>query len=73
MHRLTGEKTDFDCFTKTLDWVVKHPVDWKNGNWFADIKPDGTAAGMKAGPCKSAYHSGRAMLECLRILESLTR
>jgi len=71
MYRLTGERMYFDCFTKTLDWVVKRQVDWKNGDWFADIRADGTPSGMKAGPWKAAYHNGRSMLECLKILESL--
>jgi mannobiose 2-epimerase len=73
MYQLTGDRIYFDCFTKTLDWVVKHQVDWKNGDWFSDIRPDGTPSGMKAGPWKAAYHNGRAMLECLVTLDVMLR
>jgi mannobiose 2-epimerase len=61
----------FDCFLKTLDWVEKHQVDWKNGDWFADISADGKPRGQKAGPWKAAYHNGRSMLECLKTLDEM--
>jgi len=73
MYQLTGDKLYFDCFTKTLDWVEKHQVDWKNGDWFADIRPNGQPTGAKAGPWKAAYHNGRSMLECLKTLDELLR
>ena len=72
MYRLTGEKKYFDCFTKTLDWVVNHQVDWTNGDWFADVAENGKPRGQKAGLWKSCYHNGRSVLECLKMLEPLT-
>lgn len=71
MYQATGDKMYFDCFTKTLDWVVNHQVDWKGGDWFAEVVPNGTASGAKAGPWKAAYHNGRSMLECLKVVEKL--
>jgi mannobiose 2-epimerase len=67
MYRLTGETVYWNCFLQTLDWIVKHQVDWEHGDWHERVAPDGTPTGMKAGPWKSAYHNGRAMLECLKL------
>jgi len=70
MYQATDDRKYYDCFTKTLDWVSNHQVDWKNGDWFAEVAEDGKPGGAKAGPWKAAYHNGRAVLECLRILET---
>ena len=70
MYRLTGELKYWQAFVKTYDWISRHQVDWAHGDWHATIK-DGTASGGKAGPWKSPYHNGRAVLECLRLLAEL--
>jgi mannobiose 2-epimerase len=44
-------------------------VDWENGEWHANITPDGQPQGDKANPWKAGYHNGRAMIECLEILK----
>jgi cellobiose epimerase len=69
MFRLTGEGLYWDCFTLVLDWIVKHQVDWKNGDWYEMVDDDGRASGVKAGPWKGPYHNGRAMLRCLDLLD----
>jgi len=71
MYEFTNDPKYFAIFDKTLDWLVNHQIDWKNGDWFADILPNGTARGQKAGPWKSPYHNGRTMIECLTTLDAL--
>jgi cellobiose epimerase len=71
MYCMTGDKLYFDCFTKTLDWITNHQIDWKNGDWFSDISESGEVSGSKAGAWKSAYHNGRAVIQCIDLLDSL--
>jgi cellobiose epimerase len=68
MHQRTGEQRYLEVFDQTLDWVNRHQVDWTNGDWHANIGEDGKPSGLKAGPWKSPYHNGRAMIECLLLL-----
>ena len=68
MHRLTGEPLYWNCFALVLDWIVKHQVDWKHGDWYERVDNEGKPAGVKAGPWKGPYHNGRAMLRCLDLL-----
>jgi len=72
MYCLTREKIYLECFLKTLDWIEKHQVDWQNGDWFAQVAKDGQPSGDKAGPWKSPYHNGRAMIECLERLKIIS-
>jgi mannobiose 2-epimerase len=68
MYRLTGDEKYYDVFDKSLQWIAEEQADWENGDWHAWV--DGRAEG-KAGPWKSPYHNGRAVLECLEILEAM--
>ena len=68
MYKLTGEQLYWDCFSLTLDWIVKRQVDWKHGDWYEIVHEDGTASGVKAGPWKGPYHNGRAMLHSVELL-----
>ena len=70
MYRLTGDERYYDVFEKTLKWIADEQADWENGDWHAWIggPPEG-----KAGPWKSPYHNGRAVLECLEILDAMPR
>jgi mannobiose 2-epimerase len=68
MYCLTEEKTYWTCFSRTLDWIVNHQADWEHGDWHAAITEEWKISGVKAGPWKSPYHNGRAMLECLELL-----
>lgn len=71
MYRLTDDMIYFDCFAKTLGWIKKNQVDWENGDWFSSISESGAASGAKAGAWKSPYHNGRAVIQCLELLEGL--
>lgn len=72
MYRITSEDLYLNCFRRTLDWVIRHQVDWVNGDWHANISRSGKAFGNKAGPWKTAYHNGRSMLVCIEQLEALS-
>jgi len=69
MFRLTGEQRYYDVFEKTLDWITKRQADWEHGDWH-DVVGERPPSD-KAGPWKSPYHNGRAVIECLEILASM--
>lgn len=68
MYDLTQEEIYYHCFCQTLDWIVRHQVDWKNGEWHAEILPNGKPHGEKSGTWKAPYHNARALLECLNFI-----
>ncbi len=68
MFQLTADFRYREAFAKTLNFIARQMVDWDGGDWFASISEDGTPSGEKAGPWKSPYHNGRAMIECLAML-----
>jgi mannobiose 2-epimerase len=68
MYGLTGEEVYWDCFSRTLQWIVNHQVDWQRGDWYEKVSQEKKVSGVKAGPWKGPYHNGRAMLRCLDLL-----
>jgi mannobiose 2-epimerase len=73
MHRLTGQQKYLDVFAKTWDFVEKNMVDWQHGEWRDTISSTGRVRGPKASIWKAGYHNGRAMIECLAVLQSVGR
>lgn len=71
MYSLTGEERFLNDFERTLEWIEKHQVDWRNGDWFETVLPDGKASGMKAHIWKGAYHNSRAMVKSMEIIDEL--
>ncbi len=71
MYKLTGEAKYRDVFLKTWEFVNKHQIDWKNGEWWTEVDESLKARGDKGGVWKAAYHNGRAMIECLALLKQL--
>ncbi len=69
MFRMTGDSQYLEVFDKTLNFIEKHLVDWRNGEWHEYVTPDGKTGGSKAHAWKAAYHDGRAMIECLQLLK----
>lgn len=69
MYRLTGDEKYYAVFEKTLKWIADEQVDWEHGDWHAML--GGGPPQAKAGPWKSPYHNGRAVLECLEILDAM--
>jgi mannobiose 2-epimerase len=69
MHRLTGKREYEEAFQQTLDFVAKHQVARKGG-WWATRAADGSPQGQtRTSSWQGAYHSGRAMLQCAKLLE----
>lgn len=71
MLRLTGDPAYLDTFARTLDWVEKKQVDWKNGEWHEAVTPEGKPTGTKGHIWKAAYHDGRAMIQCLELIRQI--
>jgi mannobiose 2-epimerase len=69
MHRRTGDGRYRAAFQATLDWIVDEQADWERGDWHREVSRRGTRRGPKAGPWQDAFHQGRALIECLEILE----
>lgn len=69
LYKLTGDPIYAQCFGHTLDWAIDHQIDWEYGDWHEVVLADGTAKGIKAGPWKTPYHNGRAMISCLEGLD----
>lgn len=71
MYRLTGKREYYAAFGQTLDFVGKHQVA-KEGSWWATRAADGSPKGsQRSSPWQGAYHNGRAMLLCARMLDEL--
>jgi mannobiose 2-epimerase len=71
MYRLTGERAYADAFVRTWRWVNARQTDWTHGDWFNELRPDGTVTGPKASQWKEGYHQGRALIVCLELLEAM--
>jgi len=71
MFRLTREPVYADVFARSLRWVSERQTDWKAGEWFAEVQPDGSTTGVKGDRWKEGYHNGRALIESIRIIEGL--
>ena len=67
LYRTTGDPRCWDAFVRTLEWIGGRQADWEVGEWHAEVR-DGRAGGDKAGPWRGPYHTGRALLECARLL-----
>jgi mannobiose 2-epimerase len=71
MHRLTRKAEYYDAFCKTLDFVEKYQVA-REGGWWATRAVDGSPLGdQRTSMWQGAYHNGRAMLLCAKLLEEL--
>lgn len=69
MHRATGDPLYRQAFEKLWGFIRDRQIDWQHGEWHDTILPDGRVRGNKAHAWKAAYHNGRAMLECIRLLK----
>jgi mannose/cellobiose epimerase-like protein (N-acyl-D-glucosamine 2-epimerase family) len=72
MFTLTREATYARVFEETLRWIDEKQTDWRVGEWHAEVLPDGSTRGVKGDRWKAGYHNGRALLESIRLIESLT-
>jgi mannobiose 2-epimerase len=73
MYRLTGKREYYEIFRQTLDFVEKHHVA-KEGSWWATRQTDGAPQGdQRTGPWQGAYHNGRSMIRCEKLLNELAK
>ena len=73
MYTLTGRGEYYDVFARTLDFVEKHQVA-REGGWWATRTADGSPkVDQRSSPWQGAYHNGRAMLRCTKLLEELAQ
>ena len=73
MYRLTGKTEYYDVFRQTFEFVEKHQIA-KDGGWWATRRADGSPSGnARTGPWQGAYHSGRSMLLCAKLLEEMAK
>jgi mannobiose 2-epimerase len=73
MYSLYRENRYLRDFEKQLDWIEKYQVDWYRGDWFEVVLPNEKPAGGKAHIWKGAYHNGRSMVKCIKLLDELIK
>jgi len=71
MYRLTGDAAYARVFEQTWRWVNTQQTDWQGGEWFQEVRPDGTHTKVKADQWKEGYHDARALLVCLELLSAM--
>lgn len=71
MYRLTGEARNLEVFRQTWDFIESRLVDWKTGEWHLVVTPKEGPTGDKADAYKGPYHNGRAVMECLALLQEM--
>jgi mannobiose 2-epimerase len=72
MYRQTRDPIYLDVFENTWRFIDSAQTDWKHGEWFESIAPDGTPSKSNKGtPWKAGYHNGRALLQVLDRLARL--
>ena len=54
------------------DFIAKHQLDSEHGGWFGEVTREGRLIGdgRKANPWKANYHTGRAMMNVVKMLDS---
>ena len=71
LYRLTKKPEYYRAFSQTLDFVEKHQVA-RDGGWWATCDAAGKpTVDQRSSPWQGAYHSGRAMILCSKLLEEL--
>jgi mannobiose 2-epimerase len=77
MHRRFGDKTDkyAKAFLKQWEFIDKNMIDPEFGGWYSETTREGRRMGdgQKASQWKLNYHTGRALMNVLRMLGELER
>ncbi len=71
MYKLTRDPQYLEVFEKTWQFIDKHQIDRKSGEWWETVDSNLQPSGNKAHAWKAGYHNGRAMIEAVSIIESL--
>lgn len=73
-HRMTGRKEFWDWFESTWAWTREHFSDPRFGEWYGYLDRRGNPAlTLKGGKWKGMFHTPRALLVCLRLLDEYGR
>jgi mannobiose 2-epimerase len=68
--QLTGNKSYLNQSEKTWEFIKKHVVDHKNGEWFSAVSPDlKPLPNDKVNGWKAPYHNSRMCMEMVRRIE----
>jgi mannobiose 2-epimerase len=72
LYHLTCKREYYEAFAGTLDFVEKHQVA-KEGSWWTIRRADGSSGKttLRSSIWQGAYHNGRSMLWCARLLDEL--
>lgn len=68
LHQRLGGARYAEVFARTVEWLARHQTDPVHGDLHTVVTARGGAVGAKAGPWRTPYHHGRALLEALRLL-----
>ena len=68
LYRLTHKLEYYQVFRQTLDFVEKHQVA-REGGWWQPAADGSARDNVRGSPWQGAYHNGRAMLLCSKLLE----
>lgn len=71
MYELTGRDRYLDVFTETWEFLEAHQIDKAVGEWHSGVTDELEPVGRKGAMYKGAYHNGRALLECIDLLDRL--
>jgi mannobiose 2-epimerase len=71
MYAIGRERPYIAAFELTLSWIDRAQTDWTGGDWHREIDARGQPHGAKVDRWKCPYHNGRAVLECLRLIDEL--
>lgn len=71
-HRVTGDDAFLDAFVRTWQFAAAHLIHPEHGEWCVRVTETGDMVDDHLGNTwKNCYHTGRAMLECLRRLDGI--
>lgn len=71
MFERTDNERYLDVFAETWKFINQYHVDEEYGEWHSGVNEDLQPVGRKGAVYKAAYHNGRALLECVQILNRL--
>jgi len=72
-YELSGDERHLSAALHTWDFIEKHIIDGKNGEWLRGVTREGAPLGgqLKVSFWKCPYHNGRAGLEAVRRLGAI--
>jgi mannobiose 2-epimerase len=77
MHRRFGSSTDryLNAFRKQWAFIERHQIDPRDGGWFGELTREGRLLGdgRKATQWKANYHTARAMMNVVKMLEKISQ